>query len=210
MSLLRSCPSAYTTRWQRPRGATALGPNGTAHATLTVQSPTRAMTSTVPPRASTYPRIASTSVILPCSICETRAWGDAHHGSDLSLGERGVLPQLRELIAALLGTHLRTASLPLCDAIGSIPARFQFPDLPLGVLPADCLHHCPFSPHLLSITITYFVRISQRIRHRNRGERSPGAPTAPVVTLGHGAIAARATDILVWRALHQLAVLPPT
>src|ERR1700691_5573783 len=56
----------------------------------------------------------------------------AHHGSDLSLGKPGVLPQLRELIAALLGTHLRSASLPLCDAIGSIPAGFQFPDLPLG------------------------------------------------------------------------------
>jgi hypothetical protein len=52
-------------------------------------------------------------------------------------------------------------------------------------------------PHLLSMTITYFLRIGQRIRRRNRGERSPGALTALVVTLGHEAIAARATEILV-------------
>jgi hypothetical protein len=38
----------------------------------------------------------------PC-LCDT------HQGSDLRLGKPGVLPQLRELIAALLGAHLRPA-----------------------------------------------------------------------------------------------------
>ena len=70
---------------------------------------------------------------------------DAHQGSNLRLGKPGVLPQLRELIAAPPGAHLRPAPLPLCDPVGTIPAGFKLPDLPLGVFPADCLHHCSFS-----------------------------------------------------------------
>ncbi len=76
----------------------------------------------------------------------------------------------------------------------------------------DGLQEQDLPPHFLSITITYFLRIAQRVRYRNRSDRSPGALTAPAVTLGHETIAARATDILVWRALQGTSslLLPAT
>ena len=66
----------------------------------------------------------------------------------------------------------------------------------------DRLQEQDLPPHLLSITITYFLRIARRARSRNRDQRSLRALTAPAVSLGHESIAARATDILVWGALH--------
>src|ERR1700730_810321 len=64
---------------------------------------------------------------------------DAHHGGDLRLGEAGVLAQLRELVAALLGPERGTAALALSNSLRGVPARIQLTGLPLGVLPADRL-----------------------------------------------------------------------
>jgi len=65
---------------------------------------------------------------------------DAHRHSDLSLRKPGVLPQLGELVTALLGSQRGAAALALSRPLRSVPVRVQLTDLTLGVLPPDRLH----------------------------------------------------------------------
>jgi hypothetical protein len=55
-------------------------------------------------------------------------------------GEAGVLAQLRELVAALLGPERGAARLALSNSLRGVPAWIQLAALPLGVLPADRLY----------------------------------------------------------------------
>jgi hypothetical protein len=55
--------------------------------------------------------MASTSVTFAVLDLRHPCLRYAHHGRDLRLGQPGVLPQLRELAAALLSAHRRAAPL---------------------------------------------------------------------------------------------------
>jgi hypothetical protein len=119
-------------------------------------------------------RMASTSVILPCSIWETRAC-DAHQGSNLRLGKPGVLPQLRELIAALPGAHLRPAPLPLCDAAGTIPTGSKLPTYRLASSQRTAFITAPSRGSLVGTTHSVPPRAgSLPCTTRSRGAQAAG------------------------------------
>jgi len=105
--------------------------------------------------------------------------GDAHQRSDLHLGKPGVLPQLRELIAALLGAHLRPAPLPLCDAAGTIPAGSKLPTYRL----VSSQRTAPSS--LLLLAVLSLVRRIASLRERDRF-RVPPALGAPKLRASDG------------------------